>query len=235
MVALLDVAGLSAGYHKITVLRDVSFHVAPGEFVSIIGHNGAGKTTLVNAILGVVPPRQGRVQFDGHQLAGRSPAENVAQGLALVPQARAVFPNLTVADNLELVGTRKALQAGYADRLGEVLDLFPILKERARQLAGTMSGGQQRMLAIGIALMQSPRLLMLDEPSLGLAPNLVQQVMERVGEINRRRGVAILLIEQNVRAALSASTRTYVMKLGRMVYDGPPGPLHDRTELLKYF
>jgi branched-chain amino acid transport system ATP-binding protein len=234
-MALLDVADLSAGYHKITVLRVVAFRVAPGEFVSIIGHNGAGKTTLVNSVLGVVRPAQGQIRFDGHNLAGRPPAEIVAQGIALVPQARAVFPNLTVSDNLELVGTRKTVSAGYAERLAEVLDLFPILKDRAKELAGTMSGGQQRMLAIGIALMQSPRLLMLDEPSLGLAPNLVQQVMDRIGEINRRRGVAILLIEQNVRAALNACTRAYVLKLGRMVYDGSPDPLHDRSVLLKYF
>jgi branched-chain amino acid transport system ATP-binding protein len=234
-MALLDVAGLSAGYHKITVLRGVSLSVAPGEFVSVIGHNGAGKTTLVSAILGIVPARSGHVRLDGAELAGRAPADNVAQGIALVPQERAVFPNLTVADNLELAGTRKALHAGYPQRLAEAHELFPILKERARQRAGTLSGGQQRMLAVGIALMQAPRLLMLDEPSLGLAPVLVQQVMERIGEINRRRGVAILLVEQNVRAALNACTRAYVMKLGRMVYDGPPAPLHDRGELLKYF
>jgi branched-chain amino acid transport system ATP-binding protein len=234
-MALLEVAGLSAGYQKIVVLRDISLTVAPGEFVSIIGHNGAGKTTLVSSILGMVPPRGGHVRLDGEELAGRPPADNVTRGIALVPQARAVFPNLTVKDNLELVGTRRALQAGYAARLAEVLDLFPILKERAQQLAGTMSGGQQRMLAIGIALMQSPRLLMLDEPSLGLAPVLVQQVMDRILEINRKRGVAILLIEQNVRAALNVCTRTYVMKLGKMVYDGPPGPLRNRAELLKYF
>lgn len=234
-MALLEVAGLSAGYQKIMVLRDISLTVAPGEFVSIIGHNGAGKTTLVSSILGMVPPRGGHVRLDGEELAGRPPADNVTLGIALVPQARAVFPNLTVEDNLELVGTRRALQAGYATRLAEVLDLFPILKERAQQLAGTMSGGQQRMLAIGIALMQSPRLLMLDEPSLGLAPVLVQQVMDRILEINRKRGVAILLIEQNVRAALNVCTRAYVMKLGKMVYDGPPGPLRNRAELLKYF
>jgi len=234
-MALLEVAGLSAGYLKLTVLRDVSFSVAPGEFVSIIGHNGAGKTTLARSILGVVPPRAGRVRFAGTDLTGRPPSDNVAQGIALVPQVRAVFPNLTVTDNLELVGTRKALHAGYAERLAQVHELFPVLKERSRQLAGTMSGGEQRMLAVGIALMQAPRLLMLDEPSLGLAPVLVQQVMERVGQINRLRGVAILLIEQNVRAALNACTRACVMKLGRIVYDGAPAPLHDRAELLKYF
>jgi branched-chain amino acid transport system ATP-binding protein len=216
-------------------LRGVSLHVEAGEFVSVIGHNGAGKTTLVGSILGIVPPRGGAVRFGGQDIAGRAPAVNVTGGIALVPQERAVFPNLTVADNLELVGTRAALQSGYAGRLAEVHELFPILRERGRQFAGTLSGGQQRMLAIGIALMQSPRLLMLDEPSLGLAPLLVQQVMERIQEINRRRGVAILLVEQNVRAALNACTRAYVMKLGQMVYDGPPAPLHDRAFLLKVF
>ncbi len=232
---LLEATALTSGYHKITVLQGVSLRIEPGEFVSVIGHNGAGKTTLAHTVLGLIAVRTGQVRFDGQDVAGQTPSRNVARGMALVPQERAVFPNLSVEDNLELVGTRVPGQESVEQRLADVHALFPILAERAGQLAGTLSGGQQRMLAIGIALMQSPRLLMLDEPSLGLAPVLVQQVMERVREINRRRGTAILLIEQNVRAALNACTRAYVMKLGRMVYDGPPAPLHDRTELLKYF
>lgn len=234
-MALLEVTGLSAGYHKVEVLRGVSLRVEPGEFVSIIGHNGAGKTTLVNAVFGVLAPRAGQVRFEGQDIAGASPAANVRRGMALVPQERAVFPNLSVADNLDVAGMAVRERAEFERRLEEVHRLFPILAERRRQQAGTLSGGQQRMLAIGIALMQAPRLLMLDEPSLGLAPLLVQQMMERIREINRARGTAILLIEQNVRAALSHSARTYVMKVGGIVYDGPPAPLHDKTTLMQYF
>lgn len=234
-MALLEVTGLSAGYHKVEVLRDVSLRVEPGEFVSIIGHNGAGKTTLVNAVFGVLAPRAGQVRFEGQDIAGASPAANVRRGMALVPQERAVFPNLSVADNLDVAGMAVRERAEFERRLEEVHRLFPILAERRRQQVGTLSGGQQRMLAIGIALMQAPRLLILDEPSLGLAPLLVQQMMERIREINRARGTAILLIEQNVRAALNHSARTYVMKVGGIVYDGPPAPLHDKTTLMRYF
>ena len=234
-MALLEVAGLSAGYHKIEVLRGVSLRVEPGEFVSVIGHNGAGKTTLVNAIFGVLAPRAGLVRFAEQDVAGMTPASNVRRGMALVPQERAVFPNLSVADNLDVAGMALPDGAVFEQRLRDVHRLFPILQERHRQQAGTLSGGQQRMLSIGIALIQAPRMLILDEPSLGLAPLLVQQLMERIVEINRERGTAILLIEQNVRAALRHCTRAYIMKVGQMVYDGPPAPLHDKSTLMTYF
>lgn len=234
-MALLDVTGLSAGYHKIEVLRGVSLRIDPGEFVAVIGHNGAGKTTLVHAVFGTLAPRAGQVRFQDQDITGAAPAANVRRGMALVPQERAVFPNLTVADNLDVAGMAIRDGGVFEERLHDVHHLFPILNERHRQQAGTLSGGQQRMLAIGIALMQAPRLLMLDEPSLGLAPLLVQQLMERIVEINRTRGTAILLIEQNVRAALQHCTRAYVMKVGQFVYDGVPGPLHDKSTLMKYF
>jgi branched-chain amino acid transport system ATP-binding protein len=234
-MALLDVSGLTTGYQKIQVLHGVSLRIEPGEFVAVIGHNGAGKTTLVHSVMGVVAPRAGAVRYDGPDVAGAAPSANVQRGMALVPQERAVFPNLSVGDNLEVAGMAMRGARVFEQRLEEVRRLFPILKERSRQQAGTMSGGQQRMLSIGIALMLAPRLLMLDEPSLGLAPVLVQQMMERIVEINRSRGTAILLIEQNVRAALQHCSRVYVMKVGRMVYDGPPGPLHDKSTLMKYF
>ena len=234
-MALLDVTGLSAGYHKIEVLRGVSLRIDPGEFVAVIGHNGAGKTTLVHSVFGILPPRAGHVRFQDRDIAGSAPAANVRRGMALVPQERAVFPNLSVADNLDVAGMAIRDGAVLEQRLHDVHQLFPILKERHRQQAGTLSGGQQRMLSIGIALMQAPQLLMLDEPSLGLAPLLVQQMMERIVEINRTRGTAILLIEQNVRAALNHCGRAYVMKVGQMVYDGAPAPLHDRSTLMKYF
>lgn len=234
-MTLLNVGGLSAGYHKVEVLRGVSLRIEPKEFVAVIGHNGAGKTTLLNAIFGVLPLRQGHVRFEEQDIRGAPPAANVRRGMALVPQERAVFPNLNVADNLELAGMAQRDRAKTEQRLEEVQHLFPILRERRRQQAGTMSGGQQRMLSIGIALMQSPRLLMLDEPSLGLAPMLVQQMMELIAEINRTQSTAILLVEQNVRVALNHCTRAYVMKVGQMVYDGPPAPLHDKSTLMKYF
>lgn len=233
-MALLEVKDLQAGYHKKSVLQNVSLRVEPGEFVGVIGHNGAGKTTMVSSIFGLLAPTSGSIHFGDQSILGNTPAENVQEGMALVPQDRAVFPNLSVRDNLELAAFYVRDKAHVAKRISEIEQLFPILKEREKQLAGTMSGGQQRMLSIGIALMQNPRLLMLDEPSLGLAPLLVQNMMEQVRNINQM-GTAVLLIEQNVASALAAASRMYVMKLGRMVYDGPPEKLHDRAYLMELF
>lgn len=233
-MTLLDVSNLSAGYHKKPVLRDISLDIQPGEFVAVIGHNGAGKTTMARAIFGLLAPTGGGVTFDGKPIMGRAASDIVRQGIALVPQDKAVFPNLNVRDNLELAAFHVNDKQLTESRVAELHKLFPILAERAKQLAGTLSGGQQRMLSIGIALMQSPKLLILDEPSLGLAPLLVQNMMERIQEINSN-GMAIMLIEQNVRAAISNATRIYVMKLGQMVYNGPPEKLHDRSFLMELF
>ena len=233
-MALLEVANLTAGYHNKSVLHDVSFDVQPGEFISVIGHNGAGKTTMVRSVFGLMRPTGGNISFDGKDIRGRAPSANVRQGMALVPQEHAVFPNLNVRDNLELAAFHTRDKQKTDARIDELHKLFPILKERAKQLAGTLSGGQQRMLSMGIALMQRPKLLMLDEPSLGLAPLLVQNLMEQIQEINRQ-GTAVLLIEQNVRAAISNATRIYVMKLGQMVYNGAPAPLQDRSFLMDLF
>ena len=234
-MTLLQVDRLVAGYHKNVVLNGVSLRIDPGEFVALIGHNGAGKTTLLSSIFGILRARDGAVRFDGQAIDRSVPAANVARGMALVPQERAVFPNLNVRDNLDLASITLSDRDEARRRVAAVERLFPILHQRTSQLAGTLSGGEQRMLAVGIALMLAPKLLMLDEPSLGLAPLVVRDLMERIHDVNREQGTAILLVEQNVRAALANSSRVYVMKLGRIVYDGPPDPLHDKSRLMELF
>jgi branched-chain amino acid transport system ATP-binding protein len=234
-MALLEVDSLVAGYHKNVVLNGISLQIGPGEIVALIGHNGAGKTTLLNSIFGILRAREGRVRFDEQAIDGSVPAANVARGMALVPQERAVFANLNVRDNLDLASITLRDRDMASRRMEAVQRLFPILSQRATQLAGTLSGGEQRMLAVGIALMLAPKLLMLDEPSLGLAPLVVRDLMERIRDVNREQGTAILLVEQNVRAALANASRVYVMKLGRIVYDGLPDPLHDKSRLMELF
>ena len=221
MAALLEVEGLEAGYGKKTVLQGVSFRVDEGEVVALLGHNGAGKSTTLKTILGHLPARSGQVRFAGQVWANGDPAENVRRGIALVPQGRGVFPDLTVVENLALGAYTQADRAGINRRMSEILELFPILAERRDQLVGTMSGGQQQMVAVGTALMQQPRLMMMDEPSIGLAPVLVQRVLETAVEINRRFGTAIVLVEQNIRTALGMARRAYVMKSGRIVLEKP--------------
>ena len=221
MAALLEVEGLEAGYGKKTVLQGVSFRVDEGEVVALLGHNGAGKSTTLKTILGLLPARSGQVRFGGQMWANGDPAENVRRGIALVPQGRGVFPDLTVVENLALGAYTQADRAGIGRRMNEILELFPILAERRDQIVGTMSGGQQQMVAVGTALMQQPRLMMMDEPSIGLAPVLVQRVLETAVEINRRFGTAIVLVEQNIKTALGMARRAYVMKSGRIVLEKP--------------
>jgi branched-chain amino acid transport system ATP-binding protein len=223
--ALLDVQGLEAGYGKKTVLQGVSFHVGEGEVVAILGHNGAGKSTTLRAILGLLPARAGQVMLDGVPWANGDPAENVRRGLALVPQGRGVFPDLTVVENLALGAYTQGAPAVRAERMRDVYELFPMLAERRAQRVGTLSGGQQQMVAVGMALMQRPRLMMMDEPSIGLAPVLVQRVLATAREINRRFGTAIVLVEQNIKTALGVADRAYVMKSGRVVLERPAAAL----------
>jgi branched-chain amino acid transport system ATP-binding protein len=224
-MALLEVAGLEAGYGKKAVLQGVSFHVDEGEVVALLGHNGAGKSTTLKAILGLLPARAGQVRFGGATWANGDPAENVRRGLALVPQGRGVFPDLTVLENLALGAYTQSDRAATLGRMDEILELFPILAERRTQQVGTMSGGQQQMVAVGTALMQRPRLMMMDEPSIGLAPVLVQRVLETAVQINRRFGTAIVLVEQNIKTALGMARRAYVMKSGRIVLEKPAAEL----------
>jgi branched-chain amino acid transport system ATP-binding protein len=219
--ALLEVEAIEAGYGKKTVLHGVSFHVGQGEIVAMLGHNGAGKSTTLRTVLGLLPARAGHVRFAGQAWASGDPAHNGRLGIALVPQGRGVFPDLTVEENLALGAYTQPRDADRAARIRDVMELFPVLAERRGQHVGTMSGGQQQMVAIGIALMQRPKLMMMDEPSIGLAPVLVGRVLETVREINRRFGTAIVLVEQNIKSALQMASRAYVLKSGRIVLERP--------------
>jgi branched-chain amino acid transport system ATP-binding protein len=222
---LLEVEGVESGYGKKTVLQGVSLRVHEGEVVTMLGHNGAGKSTTLKTILGLLPARAGRVRFGGQPWANGDPVENVRRGMALVPQGRGVFPDLTVIENLMLGAYTQRDAQSNATRLREVIELFPMLEERRAQRAGTLSGGQQQMVAVGMALMPRPRLMMMDEPSIGLAPVLVQRVLETARQINRRFGTAIILVEQNIKTALGVADRAYVMKSGRVILEKPAAEL----------
>ena len=216
MSALLRLDGVEAGYGDLTAISGVSLEVREGEAVALIGSNGAGKTTTLRAISGLLPVRAGRIELEGERLDGLGSAAIVARGIAHVPEGRQLFPTLTVRDNLEL-GARAA--PSRRDGLDVVFTLFPRLRERQRQLAGTLSGGEQQMCAIGRGLMARPRILLLDEPSLGLAPVMVKLIFETLQRVNDA-GTTIMLVEQNVPRALQLSHRGYVLENGRLVLDG---------------
>jgi len=231
MTALLRVDGLHAGYGKVEVLHGVSLAVAEGRMVAIVGPNGAGKTTLLSAIMGLLPRSGGRVLY-GDQPAGSTEAL-VASGAVLVPERRALFADMSVEDNLHL-GAYARRRTGNRDAptvMREVFAIFPRLQERRRQLAGTLSGGERQMLALGRALMARPRLLLLDEPSLGLAPLIVRSIFRVLMDL-RARGLSILLVEQNVRAALQVSDYGYVLEMGAVVMQGPSGDLAGDTRII---
>jgi branched-chain amino acid transport system ATP-binding protein len=235
VTALLAVSGLVAGYGKKTVVRGIDLAVQANEIVVVLGHNGAGKTTLLRTVFGLIRPQSGRVVFDGRDITGRSPSANIADGLALVPQGHGIFRTLTVRQNLELGGFVVTDRRVMAERMAQAFALFPILQERQQQIGGTLSGGQQQMLAIGMALMSGPRLLILDEPSIGLAPLLVERVMSSVREINRTLGTTILLVEQNLKHGLAIAARAVVLNRGSKLYDGDPAELADERKLLEMF
>jgi len=221
---MLSAENLQVAYGDATALWDVSLTVADGELVAVVGPNGAGKTTLVNAVARLLPIRAGRLRFAGADVARVSPQEMCRQGVAIIPEGRRLFAGMTVEENLELGCYRRAARRHQAEGLARVYALFPILAERRRQLAGTMSGGQQQMIAIGRALMARPRLLLVDEPSLGLAPLVVEEVFMALRDIHAG-GVSILLIEQNVAKALEIAQRAYVLEGGRIVTEGRPDAL----------
>jgi branched-chain amino acid transport system ATP-binding protein len=223
MNALLNVQGLRSGYGVVEVLRGVDLHVMPGELVALLGSNGAGKTTLNLTLSGLVATRAGQVGFDGQDITGLHSRQVVMQGLIQVPEGRKVFPNLSVHENLELGAFTRGRERKQSN-LDKVYDTFPRLKERVTQLAGTLSGGEQQMLAIGRGLMAEPRLLILDEPSLGLSPLLVEELFGLISQL-RSSGLAILLVEQNVGQSLDIADRAYVMENGEIRFTGTPSEL----------
>lgn len=218
MKPLLQIQGLRGGYGAVEVLRGVDLTVGEGEIVALVGSNGAGKSTLNNTVCGIYPAWAGRVIFDGVDLSGAHCREVVRAGLIQVPEGRKIFPNLSVQENLEL-GSFTRARARRSHNLARVYDLFPRLKERIRQLAGTLSGGEQQMLAIGRGLMAEPRLLILDEPSLGLSPLLVEELFALIGQLHRD-GLAVLLVEQNVAQSLELAQRAYVLENGSVRFEG---------------
>jgi len=216
---MLSIAGLSAEYGSFRALFNISLEVVAGEAVAVIGSNGAGKTTLMRVISGMLRARSGTMTFEGRSLIGLKAPRIVAAGIAHVPENRRLFPRLTVEENLRMGAFLPAARAEYDDRVAWVFDLFPRLKERRNQLAGTMSGGEQQMCAIGRALMSKPRLLLLDEPSAGLAPLVVQQVFDLVRRI-RAEGFTVLIVEQNVQQALELADRAYLLEAGHIAHSG---------------
>jgi branched-chain amino acid transport system ATP-binding protein len=233
-VPLLEVSDIRARYGAIEALKGVSLTVEEGEVVTLIGSNGAGKSTTLRSISGLTPASAGSVTFDGEDITRVPAHEIVVRGIALSPEGRHCFARMTVRENLELGAHRRAKGPDIGEDLDRVFTLFPRLQERERQKAGTMSGGEQQMLAIGRALMARPKLLMLDEPSMGIAPILVARIYETIGEINKS-GVAILLVEQNANYALDISTRGYVLETGRVALLGESAKLRDDPEVQRAY
>jgi branched-chain amino acid transport system ATP-binding protein len=227
---LLEILDLKVSYGAVKALDGVSLSVPQGAIVALLGANGSGKTTAIRAITGLAAPRAGRILFDGRPLSGLPPHEVVRRGVAVVPEGRRIFINLSVHENLLLGGYVRRDQDSLARDLDEIYDTFPRLAERRGQMAGTLSGGEQQMLALGRALMSRPRLLLLDEPSLGLAPLLVREVFKIVSRLNRR-GVTILLVEQNAAAALQIAGYGYVLETGRVVLEGSGAELLEHPQL----
>ncbi|MGE5717470.1 MAG: ABC transporter ATP-binding protein, partial [Acidobacteriota bacterium] len=234
-MSLLSVESLDVFYGNVQAVWDVSFHVEAGEILTLVGANGAGKTTLMKTIAGLLTPRRGRILFDGRDLADRKAHTRAVDGLVLVPEARQLWPGMTVFENLEMGAWGKRARSECRRTLEEVFAMFPVLKERHAQKAGTLSGGEQQMCAIGRGLMARPRLLLLDEPALGLAPRLVREVFASLSAI-RRTGVTILLVEQNVAHALALADRACVLETGRVTLAGRAqelaGDPHVREEFL---
>jgi branched-chain amino acid transport system ATP-binding protein len=226
----LIVEGISTAYDRADVLHEVSLTVEPGTITCLLGSNGAGKSTLIRSILGLTPPRAGRMTFAGKELTGLPPHRVVAAGIACIPEGRKVFPKLTVEDNLRIGGYLETSEQVVRERIDEVYKLFPQLRERRGQLAGTMSGGEQAMVSIGRGLMCAPKLLLVDEPSLGLSPIYVKQNFAIIRQI-RDRGVTVFLVEQNVHQTLAIADYGYVLAKGQVVAAGPPATLVQSAEV----
>ncbi len=230
MTARLEIADVTTAYDKADVLEGVSLTVEPGHITCLLGSNGSGKTTLIRSILGLTPPRTGRIVFDGIEITALPTHQVIAAGIACIPEGRKVFPKLTVEENLRLGAYSEPSDAVTNQRLAEIYRLFPRLAERRVQLAGTMSGGEQAMVSIGRGLMRAPKLLLIDEPSLGLSPLLVKENFNIIRQINER-GITVFLVEQNVHQTLSISHYGYVLSKGRVVAAGSSSELVDRQEV----
>ncbi len=227
---MLTLENIHARYDAITALRGISIRVRENELVALVGVNGAGKSTTLATIAGILKPVQGKITFNGEELIGRSPEYITRKGIAMVPESRDIFGSLTVAENLRLGGYTQKNKLAYARDLEEVLSLFSILKERYNQLGGTLSGGEQQQLAIARAMMSHPKLLMLDEPSLGLAPALVDQIFELISTLHNR-GVTILLVEQNVERTLAIVDRAYLLNTGQVEVEGSASDIKEHVDI----
>lgn len=230
MASILEMDGVYTAYDKADVLQGVSLAVETGRITCLLGSNGSGKTTLVRSILGLTPPRAGRIVFDGANITRLPTHKIVAGGIACIPEGRKVFPKLTVEENLRVGAYQERSEKVTLARLAEILQIFPRLAERRSQLAGTMSGGEQAMVSIGRGLMRAPKLLLIDEPSLGLAPRLVKENFDIIRRINER-GITVLLVEQNVHQTLAISQHGFVLSKGRVAASGPPTELAARQEV----
>ena len=228
---LLTLDSVVSGYGQIMAVKGIVVEVAEGEIVALIGSNGAGKSTTLRTISGLVRRRSGSIKFDGRDISEMMPHQIVARGISLVPEGRGIFSRLTVLENLQMGAYRRGRGADVRGDLGRVLELFPRLKERARQSGGTLSGGEQQMLAIGRALMANPRLLLLDEPSMGLSPILTQTIFETIRDINKRLQTTILLVEQNAFMALAVASRGYVIESGRVVLQAASRELLENAQV----
>jgi branched-chain amino acid transport system ATP-binding protein len=230
MTAGLNIEDIFTAYGKADVLEGVSLKVEPGRITCLLGTNGSGKTTLIRSILGLTRPRAGRIRFDGTDITALPTHQVIAAGMACIPEGRKVFPKLTVEENLRLGAYQEASKAVAQERMEEIYRQFPRLADRRTQLAGTMSGGEQAMVSIGRGLMRAPKLLLIDEPSLGLSPRLVTENFNIIRQINER-GITVFLVEQNVRQTLAISHYGYVLSKGRVVASGTPAELADRSEV----
>ncbi len=226
--AMLEIEGLCCRYGKVNAVRDLSMTVKQGELVTLIGANGAGKSTILKAISGLLPPAAGQIVFDGEDITRASARTIISLGIAHCPEGRRIFPHMSVQENLDMGCYRRRDRQGIATDLARIFERFPILRERRGQMAGTLSGGEQQMLAIGRALMSRPKLILFDEPSLGLAPNLVERTFDIIREI-RAQGVTVLMVEQNAYAALELCDRCYLMESGEMTLQGTGAELLDNV------
>ncbi len=232
---MLIVENIYAGYQDFDILQGVSLHVNPGEIVCTIGPNGAGKSTVFKAIYGLVKIRQGRVLFDGQDITDLKPQQVLQTGIAIVPQLHSIFPQMSVLENLELGMYLEKNQNRIQQRIEYIFELFPRLEQRRHQLAGTMSGGEQRLLEIGRALLLEPKMVMMDEPSAGLAPQMTRLMFETIRHLNQEIGLTVLMIEQNARQGLEASHRGYVLELGKNTFEGAADALLQNPEVRRSF